>query len=111
MSKEGHTSFTEFQELVDSFLWVVPHDLILPCQSFGRCATTSTEKSPLKTSWEMVKWQLVDSSVHGQEQNGCSPTSPSSPYSPCHFLFPKMKLKLKGKRFNVLEIQQNSVDT
>jgi len=46
--------------------------------------------------------------VHGQEQNNCGPTSPLTLPTLPTYMFPKMKFKLKGNRFNnVLKIQQN----
>jgi hypothetical protein len=43
--------------------------------------------------------------VFGEIQNGCYPHTPNSPdLAPCgFFLFPKIKLKLKGRRFDTIE--------
>jgi hypothetical protein len=43
--------------------------------------------------------------VSGETQNGCHPYPPySHDLTPCDFfLFPKIKLKLKGRRFDTIE--------
>ena len=52
----------------------------------------------------------------GQEQHDSDPHPPYSPdLAPCDFLFPKLKLRMKGRRFDTIEEteeeQQRALDT
>jgi hypothetical protein len=87
---------------------------VLPCLQENIC-----QKCP--EIWQNGDWFIhhdsshcsVFPSVHGENKIAVVPHSPYSlDFAFCYLLFPKMKLKLKGKRFHdVLEIQKEEFQT
>ena len=66
------------------------------------CECTMSQPSP----WQRPFWHFrLHPPVSAEKPNGCHPPPTYSPdIAPCDFfLFPKMKLKLKGRRFNTTE--------
>ena len=126
MAKKGQTGEKQCQEHDHHFLWRQGDCAQRNCPNRPKCEFRVLLRRFAANAWKRAKtssqtlartdlaaspWQRPVSyfrphpAVSGEKQNGCYPHPPYSPdLAPCDFfLFPKMKLKLKGRRFDTIE--------